>query len=119
MISLVGKLAYTGEVANYFGTIVYLSTGCTNMLKLIQRAEVTLFDFVYTQYPSYSFAICHHQTCYNKYTKNVDDCRSMSIIVDIGSRLQNAFIRNQCIRKSQGPESNGAVRNPLFRGIVH
>ena len=43
----------------------------------------------------------------------------MSIIVDIGSRLQNAFIRNQCIRKSHAPESNGAVRNPLFLGIVH
>ena len=89
------------------------------MLKSIQRAELTLFDFVYTPYPSYSFAICRYQTCYNKYTKSVENCGSMSIIVVQVSGLQNAFIRNQCIRQSNGPESNGTVRNPLFRGIVH
>ena len=89
------------------------------MRKSIQRAELTLFDFVYTPYPSYSFTICRYQTCYNKYTKSVENCGSMSIIVVKVSGLQNAFIRNQCIRKSHGPESNGAVRNPLFRGIVH
>ena len=52
-----------------------------HMLKSIQHAEVTLFDFVYTKYPSYSFAICFYQTCYNKFTKSVDNCGSMSIIV--------------------------------------
>ena len=119
MRSFVGNHANTCEVANYFVTIVYLSIGYANMLKSIQHAELTLFDFVYTRYPSYSFAICHYQTCYNKYTKSVEICGSMSIIVVQVSGLQNAFIRNQCIRKSHGPESNGAVRNPLFRGIVH
>ena len=89
------------------------------MLKSIQRAEVTLFDFVYAQYPSYSFAICRYQICYHEYTKSVNNCGSMSTIVDIGSRLQNAFIRNHCIRKSHGQESNGPVKNPLFSGIVH
>ena len=51
--------------------------------------------------------------------KSVENCGSMLIIVVQVSGLQNAFIRNQCIGKSLGPESNGAVRNPLFRGIVH
>ena len=74
------------------------------MLKSIQRAELTLFDFVYTPYPSYSFAICRYQTCYNKYTKSIENCGSMSIIVVQVSGLQNAFIMKQCIRKSHGPE---------------
>ena len=57
------------------------------MLKSIQRSEVTLVDFMYAPYPSYSFAICHDQICNKKYTKSVDNCGSMSIIVDIGSRM--------------------------------
>ena len=84
------------------------------MLKSIQRAELTLFGFVYTPYPSYSFAICRYKTCYNKYTKSVENCGSMSIIVVQVSGLQNAFIRNQCIRKSHGPESNGEWSESLF-----
>ena len=57
------------------------------MLKSIKRVEVTLIDFVYTQYPSYSFVICCYQMCYNKYTKSVDNWGSMSVIVDVGSHL--------------------------------
>ena len=52
------------------------------MLKSIQRAELTLFDFVYTPYPSYSFAICNYQTCYNKYTKSVENCGNLWKYVD-------------------------------------
>ena len=48
------------------------------MLKSIQRAELTLFEFVYTPYPSYSFAICrykHATTSIQKVSKIVEVCR--------------------------------------------
>ena len=41
------EFANSGEVVNYFGTIVYLLIVYVNMLKSIHCSEVTLIDFVY------------------------------------------------------------------------
>ena len=57
------------------------------MLKSFQRSEVTLVDFVYATYPSYSFAIVIIRYETRRIQKSVDNCGSMSINVHIGSHL--------------------------------
>ena len=82
MRSFVGNLANTGEVANYFVTIVYLYIGYANMLKSIQRVELTLSDFVYTFLYSISIIFFCNLSLSNMLQQVYKKCRKLWKYVD-------------------------------------